>query len=330
MSSDPNRPRPRSSKKRRAVQSGAAGGGSAGSQRGGTAGGANRPAGGSGRSGRSARPGVERAGGGQVRGGNASGGIPTAWLAVIAVVLFAVGVALAGGAINFGGGGSNPGSSIGTDGSAEASASAVARGTNCPTAQPPAAPAGQARVVTIETAKGEIQITLLSDLSPIAVGNFAALASCGFYDGVVFHRAATLQDGTPFVIQGGDPTGTGTGGPGYEIQDEPVTTAYVRGTVAMARTSAPNSVGSQFFIVLDDKDQSVLAAANTYQIIGSVTSGMDTVDAIYAAAGGQELPSNPIAMDKVTIGDATAPAPSVAPSVAPSLAPSAAPSASPS
>jgi cyclophilin family peptidyl-prolyl cis-trans isomerase len=250
---------------------------------------------------------------------------------VIAVVLFAVGVALAGGAINFGGGGSSPGSSIGggTDASPDAGASAVARGTNCPTAQPPAAPAGQARVVAIDTVKGQIQITLVSDLSPIAVGNFAALASCGFYDGIVFHRAATLQDGTPFVIQGGDPTGTGSGGPGYEIQDEPVTTAYVRGTVAMARTSAPNSVGSQFFIVLDDKDQSVLAAANTYQIIGSVTAGMETADAIYAAAGGQELPANPIAMDKVTIGDAVVPAPSAAPS-APSVAPSAAPSASPS
>jgi peptidyl-prolyl cis-trans isomerase B (cyclophilin B) len=323
LSSDPNRPRPRSSKKRRAVQSGGSGGGSAGSERGG-------PPGGTGRSNRPARPGVERAGGGAVRGGSSSGGIPTAWLAVIAVVLFAVGVALAGGAINFGGGGSAPSSPIDGGASAEASASAAARGTNCPTAQPPAAPAGQARVVTIETAKGKIEITLRSDLSPIAVGNFAALAACGFYDGVVFHRAATLQDGTPFVIQGGDPTGTGSGGPGYEIQDEPVTTAYVRGTVAMARTSAPNSVGSQFFIVLDDKDQSVLAAANTYQIIGSVTAGMETVDAIYAAAGGQELPASPIAMDKVTIGDPVAPTPSVAPSVGPSAAPSAAASASPS
>ncbi|HLO35685.1 MAG TPA: peptidylprolyl isomerase, partial [Candidatus Deferrimicrobium sp.] len=179
----------------------------------------------------------------------------------------------------------------------------AARGTNCPTAQPPAAPAGQTRVVTIETAKGQIQITLKADLSPIAVGNFAALVGCGFYDGIVFHRVATLQDGTPFVIQGGDPDGTGQGGPGYSIQDEPVTAAYVRGTVAMARTTAPNSVGSQFFIVLDDKDQSVLANANTYQIIGSVTSGMETADAIYAAAGGQELPQNPIAMTKVTISN---------------------------
>jgi len=173
----------------------------------------------------------------------------------------------------------------------------------CPTSQPAPLAAGKKQLVTIETAKGEFEMTIEADLSPIAAGNFVALASCAFYDGVVFHRVATLQDGTPFVIQGGDPTGTGTGGPGYEIQDEKVTAIYKRGTVAMARTSAPNSVGSQFFIVLDDKDRSVLESANTYQIIGSVTSGMETVDAIYAAAGGQELPASPIAMDHVTVSN---------------------------
>jgi cyclophilin family peptidyl-prolyl cis-trans isomerase len=171
----------------------------------------------------------------------------------------------------------------------------------CPAAQPAPLAAGEKRLVTIETAKGSFEITIEADLSPIAAGNFVALAACGFYDGVVFHRVATLQDGTPFVIQGGDPTGTGTGGPGYEIQDEPVTAVYGRGTVAMARTSAPNSVGSQFFVVLDDKDRAVLESANTYQIIGTVTSGMESVDAIYAAAGGVELPTDPVAMDKVTV-----------------------------
>jgi peptidyl-prolyl cis-trans isomerase B (cyclophilin B) len=171
----------------------------------------------------------------------------------------------------------------------------------CPITQPAALPAGQKRLVTVDTTKGKIVITVEANLSPIAAGNFVALAGCGFYDGVVFHRVATLQDGTPFVIQGGDPTGTGRGGPGYEIKDEPVTATYKRGTVAMARTQAPDSVGSQFFIVLDDKDEPVLSSANTYQIIGSVTSGMDTVDAIYAAAGGQELPAKPVAMDKVTV-----------------------------
>jgi cyclophilin family peptidyl-prolyl cis-trans isomerase len=156
--------------------------------------------------------------------------------------------------------------------------------------------------VTIETAKGTIAIKVEGALSPIAAGNFVALAGCGFYDGVVFHRVATLQDGTPFVIQGGDPTGTGTGGPGYTIQDEPVTALYGRGTVAMARTAAANSVGSQFFIVLDDRDRDVLASANTYQIIGTVTGGMNVVDAIYAAADA-ELPSDPVAMSRVTVAN---------------------------
>ena len=186
---------------------------------------------------------------------------------------------------------------------ASSGASAATRTGSCPTSQPPALPAGESRTVTIQTDKGQIVIKVQGDLSPIAAGNFVALASCGFYDGVVFHRTATLQDGTPFVIQGGDPTGTGTGGPGYEIKDEPVTTPYKRGTVAMARSSQPNSVGSQFFIVLDDRDGAILSQANTYQIIGSVTSGMEAADAIYLASGGQELPKVPVVMTKVTVAN---------------------------
>jgi cyclophilin family peptidyl-prolyl cis-trans isomerase len=167
----------------------------------------------------------------------------------------------------------------------------------CPTAQPDPLPAGQKKVVTIDTAKGPIEITVEADLSPIAAGNFVALAGCGFYDGVVFHRVVP-----GFVIQGGDPTGTGTGGPGYTIKDEPVTTPYKRGTVAMARTNQPDSVGSQFFIVLDDAASQSLAAPgyNNYQIIGNVTKGMDAVDAI-AAAADAEKPTSPIKMDKVTV-----------------------------
>jgi peptidyl-prolyl cis-trans isomerase B (cyclophilin B) len=191
-----------------------------------------------------------------------------------------------------------PGS--GAPSTAPSAGSSAATG-NCPTKQPPPLAAGEKRVVTISTAKGEIAITIEADLSPIAAGNFVALAGCGYYDGVVFHRVATLQDGTPFVIQGGDPTGTGTGGPGYTIKDEAVTALYGRGTVAMARTRDPDSVGSQFFIVLDDKDREVLADANTYQIIGTVTTGMESVDAIYAAAAGQENPASPVVMDKVTV-----------------------------
>ncbi len=172
----------------------------------------------------------------------------------------------------------------------------------CPTSQPAPLAAGETRTVTIATSKGTITVKVEGALSPIAAGNFVALAECGYYDGVVFHRAATLQDGTPFVIQGGDPSGNGTGGPGYTIQDEPVTFAYARGTVAMARTSQPNSQGSQFFIVLDDRSGPILSSANTYAIFGTVTAGMDTADAIYESADA-EIPTQPIAMDTVTVSN---------------------------
>ena len=291
MSPDPNRPRPRSSKKRRAVQPGAA-------QRG---------------------PATQRVPRGSVAP-SGSGGLSTPMLALIAVAVFAIGVALAGGVVKFGGGAA-PSSAISgkvsiAPGSSAAPGSSGAGGgipAGCPTAQPAAAAAGTQNVVTIDTPKGQIELTLKADLSPIAVGNFLALASCGYYDTVVFHRVVPN-----FVIQGGDgqyarqgsydPSRAGTGGPGYEIQDEPVKTLYSRGTVAMARTSAPNSVGSQFFIVLSDDARAALQRANTYQILGSVTKGMEVADAI-AAAADAENPTNPIPMTKVTVGPASPAAP---------------------
>jgi cyclophilin family peptidyl-prolyl cis-trans isomerase len=202
------------------------------------------------------------------------------------------------GAVGAGASGS-PGASAGSSASPGGSSAAGA----CPTSQPDPLPAGQTRTVTLNTPKGAMAIKVEADLSPIAAGNFVALASCGFYDGTPFHRTPTLPDGTPFVIQGGDPTGTGSGGPGYTIKDEPVTKPYKRGTVAMARSSAPDSVGSQFFIVLDDKDGAVLGSANTYQIIGNVTQGMETADAIFAASGGVELPANPIKITTATVAN---------------------------
>jgi cyclophilin family peptidyl-prolyl cis-trans isomerase len=176
---------------------------------------------------------------------------------------------------------------------------------SCPTAQPAPLAAGETRTVTIETSLGSMALTIDADLSPIAAGNFVALAECGYYDGVVFHRVVP-----GFVIQGGDGQHgrkaaldrdlIGTGGPGYEIEDEPVTAQYSRGTVAMARSSAPNSVGSQFFIVLDDGARDALASFNTYQIIGTVTSGMETADAV-AAAADAEIPADPVEMTDVSV-----------------------------
>jgi cyclophilin family peptidyl-prolyl cis-trans isomerase len=150
----------------------------------------------------------------------------------------------------------------------------------CPTSQPAALAAGEKRQIVMTTSMGEITLLVEADLSPIAVGNFVALAECGFYNNVIFHRIAYMQDGTPFVIQGGDPTGTGTGGPGYQIKDEAVVGEYARGVLAMARSAAPDSQGSQFFIVLDDGAQPPLESARTYAILGQVTAGMDVVDAI--------------------------------------------------
>ena len=177
----------------------------------------------------------------------------------------------------------------------------TARGHACPTSQPPALSSAETRTVTLETPKGNIVIKVQGSLSPIAAGNFVALASCGFYDGLVFHRTASLQDGTPFVIQGGDPAGDGSGGPGYTIQDERVTATYHRGTVAMARTQDPNSQGSQFFIVLDDAAAAALSSANTYAIFGSVVDGMSVADAIYQASPGSDNVPNPVPMTKVTV-----------------------------
>ena len=197
-----------------------------------------------------------------------------------------------------------------TGASAPSGSSAASAGapdlSSCPTSQPPAMAASDAKLVTLKTSKGTIVIKVEGALSPIAAGNFVALAQCGYYTGVVFHR---LVPG--FVIQGGDGTfgrepnlnmtNIGTGGPAYTIQDEPVTSAYTRGAVAMAKTPAPNSANSQFFIVLAN-----ISLSPTYQIFGHVTSGMDVVDAIAAmpnSGGDANTAVNPVAMDSVTVSN---------------------------
>jgi cyclophilin family peptidyl-prolyl cis-trans isomerase len=172
----------------------------------------------------------------------------------------------------------------------------------CPTSQPVALAAGEQRQIVMSTSMGEITLLVEADLSPIAVGNFVALAECGFYDNVIFHRIAYMQDGTPFVIQGGDPTGTGTGGPGYKIKDEAVSGEYARGVLAMARSAAPDSQGSQFFIVLDDGAQPPLESARTYAILGQVTAGMDVVDAIASVErDAEDRPVVPVTILSTTV-----------------------------
>ena len=170
--------------------------------------------------------------------------------------------------------------------------------TATPLASPPAEPGGDGTTVTIETKLGNIVMEIYNESAPVAATNFTDLVDAGYYNTLVFHR---IMPG--FVIQGGDPNGDGSGGPGYTIPDEPVVGDYVRGTLAMARTSAPNSQGSQFFIVLDDAASASLDGGK-YVIFGKVTSGMEIADQIASgpSTGGQESTAlDPVAMERVTV-----------------------------
>jgi cyclophilin family peptidyl-prolyl cis-trans isomerase len=172
----------------------------------------------------------------------------------------------------------------------------------CPTSQPATLSAEISNDIAFKTTLGTIVVRLPVKSSPIAVSNLTALASCHFYDNVIFHRIAYMEDGTPFVIQGGDPTGTGEGGPGYFIKDEPVVGTYRRGVIAMARSGQPNSQGSQFFIVLDDGAAGPLEGVRTYAIMGEVISGMDVVDAIAALERtGEDRPIDPPKIISTTV-----------------------------
>jgi cyclophilin family peptidyl-prolyl cis-trans isomerase len=124
---------------------------------------------------------------------------------------------------------------------------------------------------TMQTNHGPIELELFDDDAPKTVQNFTKLASEGFYNGVIFHRV--IPD---FMIQGGDPTGTGTGGPGYTFEDEFNQHKIVRGALAMAN-AGPNTNGSQFFIVVTDAAPWL---DGKHTVFGRVTSGMDVVDKI--------------------------------------------------
>jgi len=129
----------------------------------------------------------------------------------------------------------------------------------------------QNKKAVIKTDKGTVEIELWADKAPLSVSNFVYLVNQGFYNGLTFHR---VEPG--FVVQGGDPQGTGMGGPGYQFSDEPVQGEYTEGTVAMAN-SGPNTNGSQFFIDLVDNSQGL---SKSYNLFGQVTSGMDVVKKI--------------------------------------------------
>ena len=129
----------------------------------------------------------------------------------------------------------------------------------------------KAKILTavLHTEKGDMTVSLNTNQTPKTVNNFVTLAKKGFYNGTIFHRVIK-----GFMIQGGDPKGDGTGGPGYKFDDEPFTGEYTRGTIAMAN-AGPNTNGSQFFIMHADNP-----LPKNYVIFGKVTKGIEVVDAI--------------------------------------------------
>ena len=156
-------------------------------------------------------------------------------------------------------------------------------------------------VVTFYTTLGDFEVELYDTLSPITAGNFLSLVEQEFYDGIIFHRVIKN-----FVVQGGDPTGTGSGGPGYTIPDEFIPgLSNVKKTLSMANTGQPNSGGSQFFINLKDNvfldfDKPPLTSA--HPVFGEVISGWEVVELIEnVPVNGNDRPLTPVVMNRVRV-----------------------------
>jgi peptidyl-prolyl cis-trans isomerase B (cyclophilin B) len=148
---------------------------------------------------------------------------------------------------------------------------------------------------TLHTNHGPIEVELFADDAPKTVGNFTKLAGEGFYDGVIFHRV--IPD---FMIQGGDPTGTGTGGPGYTFEDEFNDHPVERGALAMAN-AGPNTNGSQFFIVTADACPWL---DGKHTVFGRVTGGMEAVDTISnLAVDSRDKPTADAVIERVELAD---------------------------
>ncbi len=147
--------------------------------------------------------------------------------------------------------------------------------------------------VLLQTTLGDIRIELFDDAMPITAGNFRKLVEKGFYNGVVFHRVIP-----GFMIQGGDPTGTGMGGPGYSIKDElPATNRNSRGTISMAN-AGPNTGGSQFFINVVDNQR----LDPKHPAFGKVVAGMEVADAISRVPRNrQDRPNQDVAIKKASV-----------------------------
>jgi cyclophilin family peptidyl-prolyl cis-trans isomerase len=146
---------------------------------------------------------------------------------------------------------------------------------------------------TLHTSEGPVTVELFDEDAPKTVANFRELSEDGFYDGLIFHRV--IRD---FMIQGGCPEGTGTGGPGYTFEDEINEHKIVRGALAMAN-AGPNTNGSQFFIVTTDAAPWL---DGKHTVFGQVTEGMETVDSIEAApTGPNDRPVEPQVIERVEL-----------------------------
>lgn len=154
-------------------------------------------------------------------------------------------------------------------------------------------------IAKFETAQGNFEVTLAAKDAPKTVNNFVTLVKDKFYDGLTFHRI--VKD---FMVQGGDPEGTGTGGPGYKFDDEPVVGDYTQGTIAMAN-SGKNTNGSQFFIMTGDYSGGKLP--KNYNIFGHVSSGIESVmklnglSTVDNGSGEQSKPTDKVVITKITI-----------------------------
>jgi peptidyl-prolyl cis-trans isomerase B (cyclophilin B) len=147
----------------------------------------------------------------------------------------------------------------------------------------------------LKTNHGDIKVELFDDAAPKTVENFRKLAADGFYDGIIFHRV--IKD---FMIQGGDPTGTGSGGPGYTFEDEINDHKVVRGALAMAN-AGPNTNGSQFFIVTIDEAPWL---DGKHTVFGQVTDGMDVVDKVEGSeTDARDKPAQDAVIERVELSE---------------------------
>jgi peptidylprolyl isomerase len=178
-----------------------------------------------------------------------------------------------------------------TSAASTATGSAAVTAPATTTAVTSAAPALSGKEVVLETTMGNITIAL-DPAMPVTAGNFETLVNKGFYDGTIFHRVIS-----GFMIQGGDPTGTGRGGPGYTIQDEATNETNSVGAIAMANTGMPNSGGSQFFINLVNNSALQPGFDSHYPVFGNVVGGMDVVNAI----GNAQTDANNRPLQNITI-----------------------------